>query len=158
MCKLRHVMVDVRWMLLEVRATAGESFSGEGAFDSVEQDGRRRTRPDALLPKTRWQTPQVCHSEHLSHRADGHPNLVLFLRYHWAVPILRQDDDKRRRRATLARGTKCSAYSSGGLPPAVLSCLGVQFLEKCSSDSVRSTTMMLPSGGDWRRIFHSEFV
>ena len=52
MCDLRHAMVDVRRMLLEVRATAEESFSGEGAVDSVEQDGRRRTRPDALLPKT----------------------------------------------------------------------------------------------------------
>ena len=43
-------MVDVRWMLLEVRATAEESFSGEGALDSVDQNGRRRARPDAFAP------------------------------------------------------------------------------------------------------------
>ena len=93
-------MVDVRRTLLEVRAAAQEPASGEAAVDSVEKDGRRRARLGALPPKTRWQTHQVCHSEHFSHRADGRPVLVLVLRYYWAVPMLRHDEDKRRQRVT----------------------------------------------------------
>ena len=78
-------MVDVGRTLLEVRAAAEEPASGEAAVESVEKDGRvsqRRDRPGALLPN------------------DGRPILGLVLRYYWAVPMLRHDEDKWRQRAT----------------------------------------------------------